>query len=145
MERGLLEADRRLARTVLIPIGAVDRRAMIAVEYAHLVSACERRAVHVAVDDEVAQDVGVAWMRLQPHGLCLDIIDDAGGVPETIAKEVIESFAAGADEVLVVLGQMTNRSLPARFLHDSTAVAIGRAVDAIPGAISAFLSIPFSS
>jgi hypothetical protein len=144
MEKALLEADCRLARTVLVPVGAADRRAMIAVQYARVISACERRVVHVAVDQEVAFDVGVAWMRLQPHGLRLDIVDDVGGVPETVANVVMESLAAGADEVLVVLGRMTNRPLPTRFLHDSTAVSIRRAVDAIPGAISVFLPVPLS-
>jgi hypothetical protein len=145
MEQELLESDRRLARAVLVPVGTVDRRAVIAADYAQVVSACERRAVHVAVDDVVAHDVGLVWMELLPHGLRLDIVDDAGGVPETIAKEVVQSFAAGADEVLVVLGHVTSRSLPARFLHDSTALAIGRAVDAIPGAISVFLPVPLSA
>jgi hypothetical protein len=145
MEEALLEADCRLARAVLVPVGALDRRAMSAVQYARVISACERRAVHVAIDPEVAFDVGVAWMRLQPPRLRLDIVDDVGGVPEAIANAVLGSLAAGADEVLVVLARMTNRPLPARFLHDSTAVAIRRAVDGIPGATSVFLPVPLSA
>ena len=46
-------------------------------------------------------------MELQPDGLPLDMIDDAGGIAATLAAEVRFRRVTDADEVVVLVGQLS--------------------------------------
>jgi hypothetical protein len=128
-------------RVVLVPVSACDRRAVVAARYAGLIPADDRRAVHVAVDAAGAARVGLEWMRAQPAGLPLSIVDDAGGVAATVATAVGAALASGAGEVVVLLGRLSMRGVRRRLLHDGTADAISRAVNQVPGALSVLLAV----
>jgi hypothetical protein len=132
-------------RVVLIPVGTFDRRTALAARYARLVPARERRAVHVAVDPTVAHAVGIEWMRAELPDLALEIVDDTGGIPATIASTAQEALASGADEVVVLVGQLSMQGVLRRLLHDGTAGAIAEAVGQVPGALSVLLQVAIES
>jgi len=123
-------------RTVLVAVGAVDRRAAEAARYAALVPAQERRAVHVGIDDDVPD----AWCRTFPDGLALELLGGPG-VPAALADHAELALAEGADQVLVVVGRLGGHGLRRRLLHDHTADAICAAVDAVPGAQAVVLHV----
>jgi hypothetical protein len=129
------------SRTVIVPVGAFDRRAAVAIGYSELIPAAERRAMHVAVEDSIAERVGLAWMEARPLGPRLTILDDLGGVAATIAAHVAETLVSGADEVVVVLGQLRCASVRRRLLHDGTAASIGRAVEGLPHTVCVLLPV----
>jgi hypothetical protein len=119
------------ARVVLVAVGALDRRAMCAADYARLLPADDRRAIHVDVDRDDTQALGVAWLEDPPGSLPLDIVDDIGGVAETIGAEVVARVTRGARDVLVVVPRLSVGTVRRRFLHDRTGVRIERVVNGI--------------
>jgi hypothetical protein len=72
-------------------------------------------------------------------------VDDAGGVAATIAHQVDRYLASGTDEVVVLIGQRSPAEVLGRLLDGGTAWAISRAVDQMPGAISALLPVSAGS
>jgi hypothetical protein len=132
-------------RVVLVPVRRLDRPAAVAARQAHLVPADERRAVHVAIDGAQAERLGREWTDARPAGLDLQIVDDAGGVAATIADQVDRYLASGTDEVVVLIGQRSPADVLGRLLDGGTAWAISRAVDQMPGAISALLPVSAGS
>ena len=128
-------------RVVLVPVAAIDRRAIAAARYATLVPAGERRAVHVTGDRRAGEMLSLEWMYAPPGGLPLDVVDDRGGVPATVGKVVGDWLASGATDVVVLLGQLSMRWLGRRLLHDSTALAISSAVARLPRTVPVLISV----
>ncbi len=94
------------------------------------------------MDRSAAGILGLEWMNAHVPDLPLDIVDDAGGVALTIAHAARAVLAQGADQVMVITGQLAMSGLRRRLLHDGTAEAIRRAVDRIPGAVGVVLPVP---
>ena len=97
------------SRIVLVPVGARDRRAVLAARYAALIPAAERRAVHVAVDPRVGEELYLEWIYDPPAALPLDIVPDIGGIACSVVSMVNECRETGASDVVVLLGQLTMR------------------------------------
>ena len=129
------------SRIVLVPVGARDRRAVLAARYAALIPAAERRAVHVAVDPRVGEELYLEWIYDPPAALPLDIVPDIGGIACSVVSMVNECRETGASDVVVLLGQLTMRALRRRLLHDSTAIAISAAVQELPGTTAVLLAV----
>jgi hypothetical protein len=127
-------------RLVLIPVRELDLRATAALAYAAQIDADDRRAVHVVEDEQLMQELGTTWMA---HGISwpLSVVDDVGGVAATIGSLVEHELDSGFNEVVVLVGQLAVRHRWHRLLHDRTGEAIGRVVDAIPGALTAMMIV----
>lgn len=126
-------------RLVLVPVGELDRRVKTALETAWRIRARERRALHVAADEEALWRLGEAWMA-SGAGSRLHTVESDGGVAATIAKVVEYELASGFDQVVVIVGRVDLRRV-ARLLHDRTADAIGAAVSRVPGALAALINV----
>ena len=129
-------------RVVLVAVGRLDRRATFAVQQARHVLAEEYRAVHVVTDADEADELELRWTELQPDGLPLDMIDDAGGIAATLAAEVRFRRVTDADEVVVLVGQLSMPGVGRELLHDHTASAVCEAVNRIPGAVGVAVPAP---
>lgn len=128
-------------RVVLVAVGALDRRAVVAAEQAHRIPAGDRRAVHVATDPRVAEKLALRWPELLPGGPPLDVIADAGGVAATIAAETRLCQVTDADEVVVLIGQLAMAGVGRVLLHDQTATAVCEAVNRVPGARAVLIPV----
>lgn len=118
-------------RLVLALVDRFDQRAIRPLEYAWRIPASERRALHVARDEEQLWELGAAWMT---HELAIPLfmVENDGGVPATIAR-VVELERVAFAEVLVLMGRLVVRRRFHRFLHDRSADAIARALTQLPG------------
>ena len=129
------------SRVVLVPVGARDQRAVLAARYAAMIPAAERRGVHVAIDPRAGEQLYLEWIYNPPAALQLDVVADIGGIACSMASAVDDWLAAGASDVVVLVGQLTMRALPRWLLHDSTALAISAAVQERPGAVAILLAV----
>jgi hypothetical protein len=132
-DNALEPVDGRATRLVLLAVGAWDRRTVTAMRCAAAMPSDGFRAVHVAIDDAVARELGLAWMASHGCGLPLEVLDDDGGVAATIAAATADGLR-DYDEVVVVVGQLVTAGVLRRVLHDRTADAIVGAVDRVAGA-----------
>lgn len=114
-------------RTVVVPVGAFDRRAALALRYLALVPADRVRIVHVETNAVAARKLGLAWMRAMPNGWPIELVPSQGGVATTVAAIVAQERCAGAEVVLLV-GELSMRGIARRLLHDGTAGRIAAAV-----------------
>ncbi len=116
-----------VSRTVVVPVGAFDRRAALALRYLALVPAERVRIVHVETNAVAARALGLAWMRAMPNGWPIEFLPSRGGVAPTVATVVAEERQRGAD-VVVLVGELSMPGLARRLLHDRTARQIAAAV-----------------
>jgi hypothetical protein len=144
VDDGLARDARRMrgGRLVLAAVGVWDRRALLAAARAASLRS-EWRAVHVAVDDEAARELGLAWMNAPFGDVGLDILDDAGGVAATVVGAAA-GHAETYDEVVVVVGQLVMGRVLRRLLHDDTALSVAQAVAAIPRATTVVVPVPLA-
>src|SRR5262245_19895291 len=96
-------------RAVIVAVGAPDQRAAASVHSASCLPAARRRAVHVAMSERRVEALGSWWMGVEPAGMRLEVVDDAGGIALTIAREVRAELERGADEVVVIAGCFAHR------------------------------------
>jgi hypothetical protein len=144
-ELGEVDPRRRL---LLVPVGGFDRRATMPVEFSWRIAAADRRALHVAEDEDALWRLGESWMA---SPLCptvpLHMVEYNGSVAQTIGRVVEYELASGFEQVVVVLGRVAFTrgmgGLPrvTRLLHDRTADRIGATVAAIPGALAAVMNV----
>jgi len=127
-------------RLVVVPVGELDLRAKAALDYAARISARERKAVHVAVDQDGLWRLGQMWMA-NAVGWPLHTVENDGGVARTMAKTVEFELASGFDQVVVLAGRVGFRRRTALLLHDRTADRIGSAVARLPGALAAVMNV----
>jgi hypothetical protein len=113
-------------RVVLVAVGDLDHRARAAASYAQHLPAHQCLAMHVVVDTGHAHSVGLRWMESSLHRMPLHLVDDVGGVGDTLRAAVEDLLAEGADEVVVVAGRANSdaahRSLKAHIaerIHDA--------------------------
>lgn len=116
-----------VSRTVVVPIGAFDRRAALALRYVPLVPADRVRIVHVETNVDAARELGLAWMRAIPTGWPIELVPSHGGVAATVAAVVAHERRWGGEVVLLV-GELSMRGMARRLLHDGTAGKIAAAV-----------------
>jgi hypothetical protein len=127
-------------RLVLIPVGGFDRRTVQSVEVARQLPAAECRAIHVSTNRRALWRLGEGWQGIE-LGVPLLVVDDEGGVAATVAQHVAAELAGAFDEVVLIVGRMALRGRYHRLLHDGTGEAIAQAVEEIPNATVAMLTV----
>jgi len=136
-ERQLLEGDVPAAakapilrrHVVLVFVDKLDMATARAIQYARTLTPDELRAVHFAVDPDVAEELGRAWTDTGLSRITLDLVACpdrrlTGAAVELVARDL----ADGETEVSVLLPDRKYTGLWNRVLHDQTADAIERAV-----------------
>lgn len=120
---------------VLVFIDRIDMAAARAVQYGRTHHTAELRAVHVAVDEQVAEDLASEWQRLGLTRVPLEIVECPDrrltkAAVTAVARELVD----GETEVTVLLPERKYRGPWHRILHDRTANAIEEQVSRLPHA-----------
>jgi hypothetical protein len=127
-------------RLVLVPVGGWDIRTTRPLDLAWRAVATERRALHVATDEEALWRLGQAWMS-SGQSVPLHTVEDDGGVAPTLARVVALELAAGFEEVVLIVGRIALTRRRYRLLHDRTADAIAHAVGAMTNTIVGLMNV----
>jgi amino acid transporter len=114
---------------VLVFVDRLDMATARAIQYARTLTPDEMRAVHFAVDPDVAAQLADEWGRAGLSRVTLDLVDcpDRRLTSAAVAL-VARELADGDTEVSVLLPDRKYGGLWHRVLHDQTADAIERAV-----------------
>jgi amino acid transporter len=114
---------------VLVFVDKLDMATARAIQYARTLTPDDMRAVHFAVDPEMADELAQAWAQTGLSRVTLDLVDcpDRRLVSAAVAL-VARELADGDTEVSVLLPDRKYGGLWHRILHDQTADAIERAV-----------------
>ncbi len=137
-ERALLESDEVPAaakaqilrrHVVLVFVDKLDMATARAIQYARTLTPDDLRAVHFAVDPDVAAELAAAWGHTGLGRITLDLVDCPDRRLPTAALELVaRELADGDTEVSVLLPDRKYHGLWHRVLHDQTAESIERAV-----------------
>lgn len=127
-------------RLVLVLVDRLDLRAVRALEEAWRIPAHERRALHVAVDDDNVWSLADAWMSERP-ALPLHMVENDGGVAASVRRVVEHERDAGFDEIVVLMGRLGVRGRFRRLLHDHSADAIAAALAGLTGVTTAVTTV----
>lgn len=116
---------------VLVLINNLDRSAARTIQYARTLMPDELRAVHIAVDQQRAEQLAQMWGELPLARLPLELVECPDRRVARVALELVAAETGdGATEVTVLMPKRVYRRFWHRFLHDHTgeqiAVAIGR-------------------
>ncbi len=127
---------------VLVFIDRIDMAAARAIQYGRTHHTAELRAVHFAIDEDVAAALASEWQRLGLVRVPLEIIECpdrrlTAAAVDAVAREL----ADGDTEVTVLLPDRKYRGIWHRVLHDRTADSIEEQVSRLPHAN--VTSVPF--
>jgi hypothetical protein len=130
---------------VIVPVGDVDRRAMLALSRAAgLPQACVR-ALHLCSDAAAAHAFALRWAAASSHcfGVPLDIVESP---PDRWGERLREVVKAHSQEspghVTVVIGRLRLQRRWHRLLHDHSAELIRGALVDIPKVDIEFVDLP---
>jgi amino acid transporter len=127
---------------VLVLIDRIDMAAARAIQYGRTHTAAELRAVHFAVDDQVADELAADWERLGLRRVPLEIVACPDRrLTRTAVTTVARELADGETEVTVLLPARKYRGVWHRILHDRTAEEIEAEISRLPHAN--VTSVPF--
>ena len=120
---------------VLVMIDRIDMAAARAIQYGRTHHTAELRAVHFALDEQVALDLAAEWQRLGLTRVPLEIVECADRrLTKAAVTAVARELADGETEVSVLLPERKYRGVWHRVLHDRTAAAIEQQVSRLPHA-----------
>jgi amino acid transporter len=127
---------------VLVFIDRIDMAAARAIQYGRTHHTAELRAVHFALDEQVARDMASEWQRLGLSRVPLEIVECPDRrLTKAAVNTVARELADGETEVTVLLPHRKFRGPWHRILHDRTADAIEEQVSRLPHAN--VTSVPF--
>lgn len=127
---------------VLVFVDRIDMAAARAIQYGRTHHTAEIRAVHFAVDEDVADQLAYEWQRLGLTRVPLEIVECPDRrLTATAVDTVARELADGETEVSVLLPDRKYGGLWRRVLHDRTADAIEEEVSRLPHAN--VTSVPF--
>lgn len=138
-----LERDAEAAATapimrrhvVLVFVARLDRAAARAIQYARALVPDEMRAVHIAVDRHVAEDLAAEWRRLGLTRVPLELVDcPSRRVGRSALEYVAAELADGNTEVTVLMPHRVYKRFWHRLLHDSTADEMAHMISQLPHA-----------
>jgi hypothetical protein len=119
--------------SVVVLVDRLDLATARALQYARTLSPDELRAVHFAVDPQVAAELEREWRRLGLTRLPLDIIEAPDRRLARAALELAaQSTADGVTELTILLPRRGFGGAWRRILHDRSADRIAAAVSALP-------------
>jgi amino acid transporter len=137
-ERRLLESDDLPAaakapllrrHVVLVFVDKLDMATARAIQYARTLTPDDMRAVHFAVDPDMAAELAAAWAKTGLQRVTLDLVDCPDRRLISCAVELVaRELSDGDTEVSVLLPDRKYGGLWHRILHDQTADGIERAV-----------------
>ena len=127
-------------RLVLVLVDQFDRRATKTLEHAWRIPAHERRALHVALDEQAVWSLADTWMTRR-LALPLHMVENDGGVAATVRRVVEYELASGFDEVIVLVGRLGLRNPLTRLLHDRSADGISAALAGVSGVTTAVMTV----
>ncbi|HET6776064.1 MAG TPA: amino acid permease [Acidimicrobiales bacterium] len=120
---------------VLVFVDRLDMAAARAIQYGRTHQGAELRAVHFAVDDQVAAELAAEWQRLGLSRVPLEVVECSDRrLTRAAVGTVAAELADGETEVSVLLPDRKFRGIWHRVLHDRTADSIERAVSQLPHA-----------
>jgi amino acid transporter len=124
LERRETSQERMTGTIAIMPIGAVHRAVLPAIDYARSIAA-DVRAVHVAVDEVAAQDVREQWHTINPG---IDMIFLPSPY-RAVVSPLVQYIHKVAEEnphqrVVVVIPEFVPRRWWQQFLHNQTALFI---------------------
>jgi amino acid transporter len=127
---------------VLVFIDQIDMAAARAIQYGRTHHTAELRAVHFALDDQVAEQLAADWQRLGLTRVPLEIVECPDRrLTKAAVTTVARELADGETEVTVLLPDRKYRGIWHRVLHDRTAESIEEQVSRLPHAN--VTSVPF--
>ncbi|MGH9086437.1 MAG: amino acid permease [Acidimicrobiales bacterium] len=127
---------------VLVFIDRIDMAAARAIQYGRTHHTAELRAVHFALDDQVAHELAAQWQRLGLTRVPLEIVECPDRrLTKAAVTTVARELADGETEVTVLLPDRKFKGVWHRILHDRTADAIEEQVSRLPHAN--VTSVPF--
>ena len=127
---------------VLVFIDRIDMAAARAIQYGRTHHTAELRAVHFALDDQVAHELAAQWQRLGLTRVPLELVECPDRrLTKAAVTTVARELADGETEVTVLLPDRKYRGVWHRILHDRTADAIEEQVSRLPHAN--VTSVPF--
>jgi amino acid transporter len=147
-EKAELAEDATLAATapilkrhaVIVLIDKIDRTSARAIQYARTLNPDRLDAVHIAVDEQKAQELSREWSNLPLKQISLDVRECPDRrINRTVLEVVSELAADGETEVTVLIPRREYRSGWHRFLHDHTADDIAKALGDVPHANVTFV------
>jgi hypothetical protein len=117
---------------VVILVDQLDRATASAIQCARALTPDELRAVHIAADPHHAEELSVAWRRLELAELPLTVVDCPDRRVARAALAAVASEAAdGQTEVTVLIPRRIYRRFW-RLLHGRTAEEIAGTVSRLP-------------
>jgi amino acid transporter len=127
---------------VLVFIDRIDMAAARAIQYGRTHLSAELRAVHFALDDQVAEELASEWRRLHLTRIPLEIVECPDRrLTKAAVSTVARELADGQTEVTVLMPDRKYRGVWHRILHDRTADSIEEQVSRLPHAN--VTSVPF--
>jgi amino acid transporter len=147
-EKAELAEDAPLAATapllkrhaVVVLIDKIDRTSARAIQYARTLNPDRLDAVHIAVDEQKAQELSREWSNLPLKQISLDVRECPDRrINRTVLEVVSELAADGETEVTILIPRREYRSGWHRFLHDHTADGIAKALADVPHANVTFV------
>ncbi|MEX2293754.1 MAG: amino acid permease [Acidimicrobiales bacterium] len=127
---------------VLVFIDRIDMAAARAIQYGRTHNTAELRAVHFALDDQVAEDLAGEWQRLGLTRVPLEVVECSDRrLTKAAVTAVARELADGETEVTVLLPDRKYGGVWHRVLHDRTAESIETQVSRLPHAN--VTSVPF--
>lgn len=147
-EKEELEEDATMAATapilkrhaVIVLIDKVDRTSARAIQYARTLNPDRLSAVHIAVDQQHAEELSKEWSTLPLKQISLDVRECPDRRINRTVLEVVSELAADGDtEVTVLIPRREYRSAWHRLLHDHTADDIAKALGDVPHANVTFV------
>jgi amino acid transporter len=118
---------------VVILVDRLDLATARAIQYARVLAPDDLRAVHFAIDPQVARTLRDQWSRLGLSRMPLDIVDCPDRRLARAAMELAsETVAAGDTELTILLPRRGFGSGWRRLLHDRSADRIAAAVSQVP-------------
>ncbi len=135
-----VEAPIMRRHSVIVLIDKIDRTSARAIQYARTLNPDDLRAVHIAIDEQHAEELAHEWSELPLASLPLEMRE----CPDRrIERGVLQLVAELADdqqtEVSVLIPRRVYRAGWHKLLHDKTAEAIARALADVPHANVTFV------
>ncbi|CAB4323369.1 MAG: amino acid permease [Actinobacteria bacterium] len=135
-----VEAPILRRHSVIVLIDTIDRTSARAIQYARTLMPDSLKAVHIAIDEQHADELAGEWATLPLASLPLEMRACPDRRIERGVLELVAELAAdGQTEVTVLIPRRVYRSGWHKLLHDKTAEAIARAIDDVPHANVTFV------
>jgi len=135
-----VEAPILRRHSVVVLIDTIDRTSARAIQYARTLMPDNLRAMHVAIDEQHAEELASEWATLPLASLPLEMrACPDRRIERGVLELVAELVADGQTEVSVLIPRRVYRSGWHKLLHDKTGDAIADALDDVPHANVTFV------